>query len=343
MFTFLDMIRTSLNYVNLSMVLKNRIYTIIASIGNFYLLYVAIKFYINGYWGRGTLFLAAFLAILYFSYLNLLYYFTKDKKSKIDISPWIEKTLHIESKDPMTAAEEERRQIAPGYVQTNGIFTDEDFLPATVVHTFEQQKNIQELASQLIRMDYMKVDYRGLNEDEVLEKIHQTNQPVKALANPVALPYFELSRKGNSLVVLGGINQIERKEVATIKEVGLLTAKEAVKRYELYLATAVITGGPEEIAGRTGVIEKNLPYQVEVQVAYRKKDAQSTTTTINKNESSSSASLRSRRSKMASEVEFDTFNTNDEGQTDQPLRRTQHESFEEMIPRSKRWKRTNKH
>ena len=118
MFTLFDMIRSSLSYVNLSTVLKNRIYTILAGIGNFYLLYVAFRFFQNGFWGRGTLFILAFLVILYFTYLNILYYFTKAKKSKYDISPWIEKVLHIQSKDPMTVAEEERKEMAPGYVQT---------------------------------------------------------------------------------------------------------------------------------------------------------------------------------------------------------------------------------
>lgn len=286
MFTILDMIRSSLNYVNLSTVFKNRIYTILAGIGNFYLLYVAFRFFQNGFWGRGLLFIVAFLLILYFTYLNLLYYFTKSKKSRYDVSPWIEKVLHIQSKDPMTAAEEERREMAPGYVQTNGIFKDEDFLPATVIHSSKQQNHIQQIAVELIRMGYMKVDYHGLSEEEISEKVRTTGKPVKGLANPVALPYFELARKGTSLVVYGGLNQIDRKEVATITEVGLLSAHEAMKRYQLYLATAVITGGPEKINGRTGLIEKPTPYTIQVQIAYRERE------TKDSNSSDSSLSRR---------------------------------------------------
>ena len=308
MFTLFDMIRSSLSYVNLSTVLKNRIYTILAGIGNFYLLYVAFRFFQNGFWGRGTLFILAFLVILYFTYLNILYYFTKEKKSKYDISPWIEKILHIQSKDPMTAAEEERKEMAPGYVQTNGIFKNEDFLPATVVHTMEQRDNIQQIAAELIRMDYMKADYQGLSEEEIAEKIQTTGKSVPALSAPVALPYFELVRKGNSLIVYGGLNQIDRKEVATVKEVGLLTAREAVKRYQLYLATAVITGGPEKITGRTGLIEKDTPYGIQVQVAYRERTAESTTS--------------QRQSTVAST-----------SLTPEHLTRSQHEMFDEFGPR----------
>lgn len=287
MFTILDMIRSSLNYVNLSTVFKNRVYTILAGIGNFYLLYVAFRFFQNGFWGRGLLFIVAFLVILYFTYLNLLYYFTKSKKSRYDVSPWIEKVLHIQSKDPMTAAEEERREMAPGFVQTNGIFKDENFLPATVIHSSEQQNHIQQVAAELIRMGYMKVDYQGLSEEEISAKIQATGKPVAGLANPVALPYFELARKGTSLVVYGGLNQIDRQEVATIAEVGLLSAHEAMKRYHLYLATAVITGGPEKINGRTGLIEKPIPYTIQVQIAYRERE------TKDSNSSDSSLSRRS--------------------------------------------------
>ncbi len=329
MFTLFDMIRSSLSYVNLSTVLKNRIYTILAGIGNFYLLYVAFRFFQNGFWGRGTLFILAFLVILYFTYLNILYYFTKSKKSKYDISPWIEKVLHIQNKDPMTAAEEERKEMAPGYVQTNGIFKNEDFLPATVVHTMEQRDNIQQIAAELIRMDYMKADYQGLNEEEIAEKIQTTGKPVPALSAiaekiqttgkpvpalsaPVALPYFELTRKGNSLIVYGGLNQIDRKEIATVKEVGLLTAREAMKRYQLYLATAVITGGPEKINGRTGLIEKDTPYGVQVQVAYRERVAEEPST-------------NQRQSMVTSSPETSS--------TPEHLTRSQHETFDEFGPR----------
>ena len=312
MFTLFDMIRSSLSYVNLSTVLKNRIYTILAGICNFYLLYVAFRFFQNGFWGRGTLFILAFLVILYFTYLNILYYFTKAKKSKYDISPWIEKVLHIQSKDPMTVAEEERKEMAPGYVQTNGIFKNEDFLPATVVHTMEQRDNIQQIAAELIRMDYMKADYQGLSEEEIAEKIQTTGKPVPALNAPVALPYFELAKKGNSLIVYGGLNQIDRKEIATIKEVGLLTAREAVKRYQLYLATAVITGGPEKITGRTGLIEKDTPYGIQVQVAYRERAAEEPST-------------NQRRSTVTSSPETSS--------TSEHLTRSQHETFDEFGPR----------
>lgn len=318
MFTFFDMIKASLNYVNLSTVLKNRIYTVLTAIGNFYLLYVAIKFYINGYFMRGSLFLLAFIAILYFTYLNLIYYFTKDKTSKIDVSPWIEKKFHLQGQDPMSAAEKERKELMPGYVQTNGIFENEEFLPATIVHTAAQQQNIQEVARELSRMGYLKLDYGGASEEEIFKKVQETNQSQPALIAPVALPYFELVKQKNGLVIYGGVNQIERKELATVREVGLLSAKEAIKKYQLYLATAVITGGPAKMMGRSGLLEKNAPFTLDVKIAYRKRstdDEKQSTQQVN------------------STIDQEINKTQQDHST---MTRSQHESFEDFGPRRRK-------
>ncbi|MDO4455410.1 MAG: hypothetical protein Q4B66_01670, partial [Ligilactobacillus agilis] len=89
MVSILSMINSYLSYINLNVKIKNQVYTTLATIGNFYLLYVSYRFFVNGFIVRGLLFILAFLLIAYFAYLNILYYFTKDKKSRYDISPWI--------------------------------------------------------------------------------------------------------------------------------------------------------------------------------------------------------------------------------------------------------------
>ena len=88
--------------------IKNRVYTVVGGIGNFYLLYVAWRFFANGFIGRGLLFILAFLVLLYFTYLNTIYWFT-EKKAKWDISPKIENALGIKPKDP---EEEARKKVA---------------------------------------------------------------------------------------------------------------------------------------------------------------------------------------------------------------------------------------
>ena len=76
MFSILGMINSYIGYFNMNATLKNRIYTVVGGVGNFYLLYVAYRFFANGFIVRGLLFILAFLALLYFTYLNILYFFT---------------------------------------------------------------------------------------------------------------------------------------------------------------------------------------------------------------------------------------------------------------------------
>ena len=144
MFSILGMINSYIGYFSMNAKLKSQVYTALGTLGNFYLLYVAYRFFANGFYLRGFLYILAFLVLAYFAYLNILYYFTKDKSSKYDITPKIEQLLGIKAKDHL-AEYEKRKNQAPGYVQTNGIFKDEEFLPSVVTTNAEQKANIQAL------------------------------------------------------------------------------------------------------------------------------------------------------------------------------------------------------
>ena len=84
------MINSYIGYFSMNAKLKSQVYTALGTLGNFYLLYVAYRFFANGFYLRGFLYILAFLVLAYFAYLNILYYFTKDKSSKYDITPKIE-------------------------------------------------------------------------------------------------------------------------------------------------------------------------------------------------------------------------------------------------------------
>jgi len=269
MVSILSMINSYLSYINLNVKIKNRVYTILATIGNFYLLYVSYRFFANGFIVRGLLFILAFLVIAYFAYLNILYYFTDNKKSRYDISPWIEKTFHLQPKDPLAEAAKKKAAQA-GFVQTNGIFKNADFLPAEVAFSEQEKKNIQELVPKLVQVGYLTLDYDGQSDDTLFE-LAKRGQAQRALGQPKALPYFELVPTDKELLIYGGLNQMERVAVGHLKTVGLMPALEAYKKYHLYLATALVTGGPVKVAGRVDVIEKEEPFSVEVQLAYRKR------------------------------------------------------------------------
>lgn len=274
MFTLIQTIAASLGYVNLSVKLKNQIYTLLAAVGNFYLLYVAYRFFANGFPVRGSLFILAFLAIAYFCYLNIFYYFTS-KKAKFDVSPKIEKVLHLEGKDPLAEQPQVKANGGRGFIQTNGIFENEEFLPATLDISPVQSGNLQAVAKTLREIGFFTDDYAGLNDKQIFKQAQETGQEVPELPEPVALPYFAMSVNDQKLVIRGGVNQMRSVDVATVKTVGLLPAVEATQKFDLFLATAVLTGGPAKAAARQGVVEVEHPYSLDVRIAYRKKSSDS--------------------------------------------------------------------
>lgn len=251
--------------------LKNRIYTIVGGVGNFYLLYVAYRFFANGFIVRGLLFILAFLALLYFTYLNILYFFTEDRVSKLDISPKVEKMLGVKIPDTRAA---ENAGVASGVMQTNGIFKDEEFLPSTLRTNHKQRENLQKVVAQLEQVGYLQLDFGGAKDKELFKKA-KSGDRFFALNEPVALPYYELREVNGKLLVYGGVNQIERQELGEVTQVGLLRGIEALKRYRLSLAAVALTGGPYKFAGRSTMMQKDEPYRLEIQIAYRPKEEES--------------------------------------------------------------------
>ena len=254
--------------------IKNRVYTVVGGIGNFYLLYVAWRFFANGFIGRGLLFILAFLVLLYFTYLNAIYWFT-EKKAKWDISPKIENALGIKPKDP---EEEARKKVArmrqAGFVQTNGIFDEnQDFLPAEITTSEAELANIQIVADSLKKINYLHLDYDGESKNTIFKEIKSDGKVRYALGEtPQALPYFELKNVEGKLVIYGGINQIESYQLGTVKTIGLMPASKAAKKYHIYLATVVLTGGPFMIAGRSTAMEDNEPFRIDAKIAYTSRE-----------------------------------------------------------------------
>lgn len=254
--------------------IKNRVYTVVGGIGNFYLLYVAWRFFANGFIGRGLLFILAFLVLLYFTYLNAIYWFT-EKKAKWDISPKIENALGIKPKDP---EEEARKKVArmrqAGFVQTNGIFDEnQDFLPAEITTSEAELANIQIVADSLKKINYLHLDCDGKSKNTIFKEIKSDGKVRYALGEtPQALPYFELKNVEGKLVIYGGINQIESYQLGTVKTIGLMPASEAAKKYHIYLATVVLTGGPFMIAGRSTAMEDNEPFRIDAKIAYTSRE-----------------------------------------------------------------------
>lgn len=269
MLSFLDMVNHYLGYINVNAKIKNRIYVIIGALGDLYLFYIGFRYLQNGHPFWGLLILLVALILLYFVYLNTVYYFT-EKKAPFDISPKIEKWLHIKPKE----AEEGNQPAARGgrNIPANGYFDEKKILPGKLTASDSDARNVQNLATRLQQNQLLQLDYSGLGDREIMEQTRKTGKPVYASGPAVLIPYFEMQTEGHQLVVYAGINQAEKQRVGVVSTVGLQNVADVRDQFELYLANATLVGGPFKVLGRTSLIEQPNDFQVAVQLAYKHHD-----------------------------------------------------------------------
>lgn len=274
MLSFLDMINHYLGYINVSVKLKNRIYTVLGALGNLYLFYIGFRYLQNGHPFWGLLILAIAVVMLYFVYLNTMYYFTK-KKAPFDISPKIEKWLHMKPKD--ADLETGKPVIGGRNIPANGYFDEKKILPGKLSSSTIELQNIQNLATRLQQNQLMQLDYSGLGDREITDQVRKLGKPVYASGPGVLIPYFEMQTQDNQLVVYAGINQAEKQRVGVVATVGLQKVADVQDQIELYLANATLVGGPFKVLGRTSLIEQDNDFQVAVQLAYKHQGSTTTT------------------------------------------------------------------
>ena len=90
----------------------------------------------------------------------------------MDISPKIENALGISLRILREARKKVARMRQAGFVQTNGIFDEnQDFLPAEI-HTSEAElANIQIVADSLKKINYLHLDYDGKSKNTIFKEI----------------------------------------------------------------------------------------------------------------------------------------------------------------------------
>lgn len=269
MLSFLDMINHSLGYFNVNSKLKNQIYTVVGFVGDFYLLYVAIRLLQNHVWLRGLLFLLAFIVLMYAVAMNVIYFFT-NKTTKLDPSPKIEKLLG----GRRVGEYHEQPQHAVPNIPANGLFTNDEILPADVAINNHEQANLKKVVRQLLDNKVLTANYNQMSEREIVNTSRKTKQPIEALNADQTVPYFELIATGSRLEIYIGLNQMERLAVGHLTSVGLTDVDVAQSKFKLFLANVFISGGPSKIAGRsdTPIVQDN-PYQLNVKIAYKAKDS----------------------------------------------------------------------
>lgn len=266
MLTALDILNRLLGYFNIQDKAKGKAFTIVAFLANFYLLYVSIlNLRYAAYRLYGVLFLLLFLVLLYFIALNFVYYFT-DKRAKFDISPKVEKLLGG-NQAQLKAAEQQLAQDTAGG-PASGLFDADKLLPTAVSIAPAQQRHLDDLVQALTKQGAMTLNYQGLDDRAVTRVAQKNKQPVPAMGAPVPVPYYTLRRTGDSLEVIGGLNALTTASLATVTRVGLMPVAAALADYELAAAQVVITGGESKVPGRHGVITRQEPYGLSVQLAY---------------------------------------------------------------------------
>ncbi|WP_367300455.1 DUF6681 family protein [Leuconostoc carnosum] len=262
MLTILDLINHYLGYFTTNSKTKGRIYTVVSAIGVWYLLYLAYRFFANGRWLRGTLIAGVFILLLYFVFLNILYYFTKSV-TKWDVSPYIEKLLggpHVE--------EETQQQTV--IMPANGLYERQDVMPGVVDTNATQQANMDLLATELEQLGLMSTNYGHLGTQAQRHIIAQ-HDIIFANHPGTLLPYFDMVTTDNTVKIMGGVNQLQARELATLSMVGMVPARQAMEKYHLALASVVLNGGIGHTATRTELIETEGPYSLKVEVAYEKR------------------------------------------------------------------------
>ncbi|QZN92816.1 hypothetical protein KZE55_08645 [Limosilactobacillus panis] len=275
MFSFLDMINSSLSYFNLDVKLKSRIYIGIATLGDIYLVYVTFRLFINHVWMRAFLYCLAMVAITYFLYLNFVYYFL-GRTSKLDyFSPRFAKITgqKFGNTEPKDNGQQQLAQVMAN--QSNGLFTGDNTIPAVVKIDSYEQHNLQEVVNQLVDNGIFANDFNGLDDNQVIDKYSETGKPVQALNTNAVPPYFELvhDKIRHRLEIYIGINQMERRAVGHIIRIGLTDVRDAHQKYRIYLAGLLVTDGPNKIPGRRGsTILTTADYHLQAQVAYRERD-----------------------------------------------------------------------
>lgn len=176
MFSILGMINSYIGYFSMNAKLKSQVYTALGTLGNFYLLYVAYRFFANGFYLRGFLYILAFLVLAYFAYLNILYYFTKDKSSKYDITP--KSSSFSESRQKTIWRNTKNARIRHRAMFKRTAFSRMRSFSVRCHDKCRAKANIQALVKDLANVGYLDLNYGGMSEDDMLAIVRKVLQRV---------------------------------------------------------------------------------------------------------------------------------------------------------------------
>lgn len=279
MISFLTLASHYMGMINVKSKLKNQVYTVMAFVGNWYLLYIGIRFLQNGRYLRGFLLLAIFLVFLYFSIMNIYYFFTT-KKAPFDVSPILEKYIGG-TPEEIREKEEFRRRLAQVERQSRhahasssaGMFDQRMLLPAQVESNSEQKRNIEQIAMMMRRAGILFEDYGGRNDEQIREQLQPGQTEVYAIGEDgIQFPFADIKMINGRPTVFAGLNQMEELPVGVITKVGVSSFEAAKQENHLYLADVLLSGGEKKMIGRSGIITENENFFIKVNIAYKRRN-----------------------------------------------------------------------
>ncbi|MBF7115029.1 DUF6681 family protein [Pediococcus pentosaceus] len=278
MISFLTLASHYMGMINVKSKLKNQVYTVMAFVGNWYLLYIGIRFLQNGRYLRGLLLLAIFLVFLYFSIMNIYYFFTT-KKAPFDISPILEKYVGG-APEEIREKEEFRRRLAQVERQSRqasgspaGMFDQRMLLPAQVESTGEQKRNIEQIAMLMKNAGILFEDYGGQSDEQIKEQLQPGQTEAYAIGDEgIQFPFADIKIINGQPTIYAGLNQMEELPVGVITKVGAASFEAAKQENHLYLADVLLSGGEKKMIGRSGIITENENFFIKVNIAYKRRN-----------------------------------------------------------------------
>ncbi len=134
------------------------------------------------------------------------------------------------------------------------------------------QAELQKLADQLLVAGLMHENYNGLSSNEQIALMRvEKIETIYANHPGTPIPYFTVKEERDGLAIYGGVNEMMASRLGRIMSVGLMPIEDALRTYELYPATVTLTGGKGHSIGRSSVIQVQNPYQIQVELAFKKK------------------------------------------------------------------------
>ncbi len=263
---FLQILNHLSGFFSVKSKVRGRIYSLIGFIANFYILYISYRLVVNGR-SRGWLILFLFLILLYFSVLNIIYYFT-NKPVKWDISPLVNRLLG-EKEEEVSNSNREKRLNIP----VNGLYNPDQVLTTTIFIDNFQKSNLQKLFLSMQQNGLIGNSYGNMGQEEIYSFLSRHSAlPSNYPGN--LLPYFSLRFSLNKLIIYGGLNEMNAFPIGTITKIGLQDALLALRDYRFYLSSVVVFSNENYILDpKSQQIKKVfLPLSLKAEVAYKKRE-----------------------------------------------------------------------